>query len=116
MVASCETHESLDLLLDKRLAFDRHVEEIILRDNKGIGRIHRLCRYLTRNYLLTIYKAFIRPHLNCGDIVYYYLGNASFMQRLKSVQYNGTLEITDCFRGTSRGKFYCEYSELVLKA
>ena len=103
-------------MLDKRLAFDRHVEEIILRANKGIGRIHRLCRYLTRNYLLTIYKAFIRPHLNCGDVVYYYLGNASFMQKLKSVQYNGTLEITDCFRGTSRGKFYSEYSELGLES
>ena len=38
------------------------------------------------------------------------------MQKLKSVPYNGTLEITDCFRGTSRGKFYSEYSELGLES
>ena len=36
-VDSCETHKNLGLLLDKRLAFDRHVEEVILRANKGIG-------------------------------------------------------------------------------
>ena len=34
-VASCETHKHLGLLLDKRLAFDRHIE-MILRANKGI--------------------------------------------------------------------------------
>ena len=28
-VASCETYKHLDLLLDKRLAFDRHVKKII---------------------------------------------------------------------------------------
>ena len=32
-VASCETHKHLSLLLDKRLTFDRHVEEMILRAN-----------------------------------------------------------------------------------
>ena len=36
-VASCKTHKHLRLLLDKRLTFDRHVEEMILRVNKGIG-------------------------------------------------------------------------------
>ena len=61
--ASCETHKDLGLLLDKRLAFDRHVEEMILRANKGVRLITRLRRYLSRNSLLTIYKAFIRPHL-----------------------------------------------------
>ena len=69
-VASCETHKHSGLLLDKRLAFDRHVEEMILKANKGVGLITRLRRYLPRNSLLTIYKAFIRPHLDYGDVVY----------------------------------------------
>ena len=63
-VASCETLKHLGLLFDKRLALDRHVEKIILRANKGIGLITRLCRYLPKNSLLTIYEAFIRPHLD----------------------------------------------------
>ena len=107
-VASCETHKYLGLLLDKRLAFDRHVEEMILRANKGIGLITRLRRYLPRNSLLTIYKAFIRPHLDYGDVVCDYPGNASFAQKLESVQYNVSLAITGCFRGTSRDKLYSE--------
>ena len=35
-VASCKTHKHLDFLLDKRLTFDHHVKEMILRANKGI--------------------------------------------------------------------------------
>ena len=54
-VASCETHKHLGLLLDKRLAFDRHVEEIILTANKGIGLVTRIRKYLLRNTLLAIY-------------------------------------------------------------
>ena len=96
-VASCETQKHLDLLLDKRLAFDRHVEEMILRANKGVGLITRLRRYLPRNSLLTIYKALIRPHLDYGDVVYDYPGNASFMQKLESAQYNASLAITISF-------------------
>ena len=84
-VASCETHKHLALLLDKRLVFDCHIEEMILRANKGIGLITRLRRYLPRNSLLTVYKAFIRPHMDYGDVVYDYPGNAPFMQKLKSV-------------------------------
>ena len=95
--ASYETHKHLGLLLDKRLVFDRHVEEMILRDNKGIGLIIRLHRYLPRNPLLTIYKAFIRPHFDYGDVVYGYPGNTSFMQKLESVQYNASWAIIGCF-------------------
>ena len=66
-IASWETHNHLDFLLDKRLAFDGHVEEMILRTNKGIGLITRLRRYLPRNSLLTIYKAFIRWYITIQD-------------------------------------------------
>ena len=78
VVATCETHKHLCLLLDKRLAFDSHVEEMILRSNKDIGLITRLCRYLPINSLLTTHKAFIRPHLDYWDVAYDYPGNASF--------------------------------------
>ena len=80
---------------------------MILRTNKGIGLITNLCRYSPRNSLLTIYKTFIRPHLDYGDI-FDYLGNASFMQKLESIQYNVSLAITGYFRGTSRDRLYSE--------
>ena len=88
-------------MLDKRLVLDRHVEEIILRANKGVGHITRPRRYLPRQSLLTIYKAFNKLHLEYGDA-----GKASFMQ--KSVQYNVSFAITGFFRGTSKDKLYFE--------
>ena len=106
--ASCETHKHSGLLLDKRLTFDRQIEEVILRANKGVGLITLLRRYLRRNSLLNIYNAFIRPHLDYGDVVYDFPGNASFMQKLESVQYNASLVITGCFCGTSRNTVYSE--------
>ena len=99
---SCKTQKNLGLLLDKRLAFDRHVEEMIVRANKGVGLITTLRRYLSRNSLLTIYKALIRSQLDYGDVVYNYPGNASFMQKLESVQNNPSLAISGFFRSTSR--------------
>ena len=61
---------------------------------------------LRANKVLTIYKAFIRPHLDYGDVVYDYPGNASFMQKFESVKYNASLAATGYFRGTSRDKLY----------
>ena len=107
-VASCETHKHLGLLLDNRLTFDCHVEEMILRANKGIGLMNVLRIYLPTNSFLTIYKAFTRPHLDYGDVVYGYPENLSFMQIIESVQYNVSLEITGCVRGTPRDKLYSE--------
>ena len=52
-VASCETQKHLSLLLERMLAFDRHVEEMIVRANTGIGFITRFRRYL--NYLQGLY-------------------------------------------------------------
>ena len=40
--------------------------------------------------------------------MYDYPGNASFMQKLESVQYNASLSITGCFRSNSRDKLYSE--------
>ena len=47
-----------------------HIEEKIAKANKGIGLIHKLAHALLRLPLITIYKSFIWPHLNYGDINY----------------------------------------------
>ena len=68
----------------------------------------RLRKSLSRDTLLTIYKAFVRPHLDYGDIIYDNPGNISFTQKIEPVQYNAALAITGCIRGTSRENLYCE--------
>ena len=63
-----------------------------------------------RQSLLTIYKSYIRPHLDYGDIIYDHPGNSTFMHSLELIQYNACLAITGCFRGTSQEfKLYSEY-------
>ena len=58
--------------------------------------------------MLTIYKSFIRPHLDYGDIIYDQAYNVSFYQKLESIQYNSALVITGAIRGTSAEKIYNE--------
>ena len=58
--------------------------------------------------LLTIYKWFIRPHLDYEDIIYNQAYNVSFHQKLESIQYNSALAITGAIRGTSTEKLYNE--------
>ena len=61
-----------------------------------------------RQVLVTIYKAFIRPHLGYGDVLYDQAFNNSFHAKMESIQYNACLAITGAIRGTSREKIYQE--------
>ena len=47
-----------------------HVKEKISEANKGIGILRKLDNVLPRNSLITIYKSFIRPHLDYGAIIF----------------------------------------------
>ena len=55
---------------------------------------------------LTIYKSFLRSHLDYGDITYDQEYNVSFHQKLESIQYNSAPAITGAIRGTSTEKLY----------
>ena len=59
---------------------------------------------LPRFPLLTIYKTFVRPHLDYGDMIYDQTYNASFHRKLESIQYSACLAITGTIRGTSYEK------------
>ena len=73
-----------------------------------IGPSYKLHITLPRLSLLTIYKSFIRPHLDYGDVIYDQAYTASFHQKIESVQYNSALAITGAIRRTSKGKLYQE--------
>ena len=55
-----------------------------------------------------MYRSFIRPHLDYGDIIYDQAYNASFHQKLELLQYNACLAIIGAIRGTSREELYEE--------
>ena len=66
-----------------------------------------ICKFepiLPRFSLLTIYKTFVRPHLDYGDMIYDQTYNASFHRKRESIQYSAFLAITGTTRGTSYEK------------
>ena len=98
------SQKHLGVVLDKRLSFEDHFKMIMNKVNKTIGLLRKLQNILPRSALLTIYKSFIRPHIDYGDIIYDQAYNTSFHQKLERLQYNACLAITGAIRGTSRGK------------
>ena len=107
-VIQAPSQKHLGLFLDNRLDFQEHLKIVLNKVNKMIGLLRKLQNVLPRPSLLTIYKSFIRPHLDYGDIIYDQAYNCSFHQKLESVQYNAALAITGAIRGSSREKLYQE--------
>ena len=82
------------------------MKEKCVKFNKGIGIIKKLQNRFPRQALSTIYKAFVRPHLDYWDIIYDQPNNEGFCQKLESYQYNVALAITGAIRDTSQTKIY----------
>ena len=101
-----QTH--LGVILDVKLTFEEHLQNVFNKTNKKIGLLKKLSNLLSRKALVTIYKAFIRPHLDYGDVLYDQAFNNSFHAKMESIQYNACLAITGAIRGTSREKIYQE--------
>ena len=94
----------LGILLDEKLNFKQHVDSAILKMNKGISVIKKLRHSLPRKSLLTIYKAFLQPLIDYGDIIYDQPKSESFLDKMESVQYKAALAIAGAIQGTSRDK------------
>ena len=107
-VSSCKSPKYLGILLDARLTFEEHYKTILSNTNRTIGLLGKLQSLLPRATLKTIYKAFVRPHLDYGDVLYDQAFNASFHEKLESIQYSAGLALTGAIRGTSKEKIYQE--------
>ena len=112
--ASSQKH--LGLILDEKLNFKQHIESAIVKINKGVAVIKKLRYSLPRKSLITIYKAFLRPLIDYGDIIYDQPQNESFCEKLESVQYKAALAIAGAIQGSSREKLYQELGLESLKS
>ena len=71
---------------------------------------------MPRKSLVTIYKAFLKPLLDYGDIIYEQPRNVSFCEKIESVQYEAGLAIIGATQGTSRNQIYEELGIESLKS
>ena len=70
--------------------------------------LRKLPNRLLRTLLVTIYKFFVRLHLDFEDILYDQTFNNSFHEKFELIQYNAALAITGAIRSSSREKLYQE--------
>ena len=63
-VTQSVTQKHLGMFLDTKLDFQGHLKNIFNKVNKTIALLRKLHNTLSRLPSLTIYKSFIRPHLN----------------------------------------------------
>ena len=108
LVKSSSNHKHLRMVLDTRLDFNLHLKNVQNKVNKTVGLLHKLQNTLPRTSLITIFKLFIRPILDYGDIICDRAYSTSFHQNIESIQYNAASAITGAVRGTSREKLYQE--------
>ena len=99
----------LIMFLDSKLNFSEHLKTIFQKTNKTIGLLCKLQALLPRAPLITIYKSFIRPHLDYGNMIYDQSFNMSFQQKMETIQYNTALAIA----GAIRGDFWRLFSDNV---
>ncbi len=117
-VMKVEEHKHLGIILDSKLSFSAHIKAAISKTRKGIGLLKCLSKYLPRHTLNELFKLYVRPHLDYGDVIYHipakvceFSGNTilpNLMEKLESVQYSAALAVTGAWRGTSREKLYAE--------
>ena len=113
-VMAADKTKHLGMILDQRLSFENHVTDKINQANKGIGVMKQLYSYLPRSALELLYKLYVRPHLDYGDVVYQIPDNESktfdskndifhpLMTRVESVQYEAACVVSGAWRGSSR--------------
>ena len=112
--ASSQKH--LGLILDEKLNFKQHIESAIVKINKGVAVIKKVRYSLPRKSLIIVYKAFLRPLIDYGDIIYNQPQNESSCEKLESVQHKAAVAITVAIQESSRGKLYQELGLESLKS
>ena len=109
-----EERKHLGIILDSKFSFSSHIKSAISKTRKGIGLLKYLSKYLPRHTLNDLYKLYVRPHLDYGDVIYHIPPKVfefsqtvilpNLMEKLESVQYSAALAVTGTWRGTSSEK------------
>ena len=96
------------MILDTKLDLQEHLKDKLSKISKTKGLLRKLQKILTRPPLLTVYKPFIRPHFDYGNIIYEKHIIPHFIKTLKKFSIIQHLQITGDIKGTSKEKLYRE--------
>jgi hypothetical protein len=66
-----EHEKDLGITMDRRLNFDKHIQEKVNKANSMMGLIRRTFCHLDEENFKLLYKAFVRPHLEYGNVIWH---------------------------------------------
>ena len=96
----------LGFFLDEKLLFLEDIDVKIRKATVGVNLMRKLNLLSLRSSLPIIYKCFIRPYLDYGDVIYDQSNLSSLVNTIESVQCNAALAISFAIRKTSKEKLY----------
>ena len=106
-VARHDATKHIGMILDEKLTFRKHIKEAIEKAKISLGLMKYMSKYVNRKVLDQMYKMYVRPHLDYGDIIFHDQ-HQDTMKLLDSIQYQAGLIVTGCWKSTSAEKLYTE--------
>ena len=105
------------MILDSKLTFNSHLENKIAKARQGLGIMIQLKKWVSYRVLDVIYKLYVRPHLDYGDIIYHsanspknnifdFTSNSSILKKVESIQYEAARIVSGAWKGSSMEKIY----------
>ena len=108
----------LGLILDSKINFKKHIDDKLGKANKGIGVMKQMKKWVDMRALETVYKLYIRPHLEYGDLVFnsHEIGKSEIFNtfqdtdtisfEIESIQYQAARIITGAWDKSNKKELY----------
>ncbi len=94
------SHKHLGFVLDNNLNFKEHVNHLVVKIQKLINPLKHLSKKLKSSHLNTIYRSFIVPHFDYGDVLYA-SANVETLKQLDKLHYRAALLVSGCIQGSN---------------
>ena len=82
-VQSSANPKHFGFILDEKLTVNDHITSKLSTVNKSTNPLQKLFHYVPGDSLVTMYKPFIRPHLDHADVMFDKSNNATFSNRIE---------------------------------
>ena len=97
-VEKVNEHKHLGIILDSKLSFSAHIKSIFSKTRRGIGLLKYLSNYLPTESLGQLYKLYVRPHLDYGDVIYHISAKiCEASQNITLPKTNGKIKVRPVF-------------------
>ena len=86
-------------------------KKAIVKARKRLGIIRYMAKYVSRDVRDQIYKLYVRPDLDYGDIIHHKHDpkvTHDMTKRLERIQYSAALAVSGAWRGTNIDRLYEE--------